>query len=74
MGAGAGFASLRQQRSGGAGAGRALNALASALRGLPLPVIGRIADDRLLLDLRCLEAADAAPFSAQLPALQAALA
>ncbi|HQC97499.1 MAG TPA: L-seryl-tRNA(Sec) selenium transferase [Aquabacterium sp.] len=57
-----------------AGAGRALDALASALRGLPLPVIGRIADDRLLLDLRCLEAADAAPFSAQLPALQAALA
>ena len=54
------------------GAGRALDALATALRGLPLPVIGRVADDRLLLDLRCLE--DPAPFAAQLPALQAALA
>jgi L-seryl-tRNA(Ser) seleniumtransferase len=53
------------------GAGRALDDLASALRALPLPVIGRIADDRLLLDLRCLE--DAAPFVAQLPQLQAAL-
>ncbi|MBS0402076.1 MAG: L-seryl-tRNA(Sec) selenium transferase, partial [Proteobacteria bacterium] len=54
------------------GAGRALAALAAALRALPLPVIGRIDDDRLLLDLRCLE--DPAPFAAQLPALRAALA
>ena len=53
------------------GAGRALDGLSTALRSLPLPVIGRIADDRLLLDLRCLE--DAAPFTAQLPALRAAL-
>ncbi|GCL63104.1 L-seryl-tRNA(Sec) selenium transferase [Rubrivivax pictus] len=53
-------------------AGRALDGLATALRGLPLPVIGRIHDDRLLLDLRCLD--DSAAFTAQLPALQAALA
>jgi L-seryl-tRNA(Ser) seleniumtransferase len=46
------------------GLGSALNALAEALRSLPLPVLGRIAEDRLLLDLRCLE--DAAPFVAQL--------
>ena len=36
-------------------AGRALDALAAALRGLPIPVIGRIADERAVLDLRCLE-------------------
>jgi L-seryl-tRNA(Ser) seleniumtransferase len=53
------------------GAGRALDELATALRGLALPVIGRIADDRLLLDLRCLE--DSAPFVNQLPALRQAL-
>ena len=53
------------------GAGRALDALGTALRALPLPVIGRISDDQLLLDLRCLE--DAAPFSRQLPALAEAL-
>ena len=50
------------------GAGRALDALAAALRALPRPVIGRIADDRLLLDLRCLE--DAAPLLAQLDELR----
>jgi len=38
------------------------------LRSLPLPVIGRITDDRLVLDMRCLE--DPAPFVAQLPALE----
>ena len=54
------------------GAGRALDALATALRQLPLPVIGRIADDRLLLDLRCLE--QEAAFVSQLPALQEQLA
>jgi L-seryl-tRNA(Ser) seleniumtransferase len=62
---------LVPERAGKRGAGRALEALAAALRGLPLPVIGRIADDRLLLDLRCLD--DAAPLLAQLPALRGAL-
>jgi L-seryl-tRNA(Ser) seleniumtransferase len=44
--------------------GRALDALAARLRALPVPVIGRIADGALLLDLRCLE--DEAAFAAQL--------
>jgi L-seryl-tRNA(Ser) seleniumtransferase len=35
--------------------GRALQQLASAFRRLPVPVIGRIADQTLLFDLRCLE-------------------
>lgn len=35
--------------------GAALKNLASRLRGLPTPVIGRVADDALVLDLRCLE-------------------
>ncbi|MEZ7828434.1 MAG: L-seryl-tRNA(Sec) selenium transferase, partial [Brachymonas denitrificans] len=54
------------------GAGRALDELATALRRLPLPVIGRIAEDRLLLDLRCLEDTD--QLLRQLPLLQEALA
>ncbi len=54
------------------GTGSALEALAAALRALPQPVIGRIAEDRLLLDLRCLE--HPAAFLAQLPALHDALA
>lgn len=54
------------------GTGRALDQLAQALRQLPLPVIGRIADDRLLLDLRCLE--DAADLLGQLPRLRERLA
>ena len=37
------------------GSGRALEALCTALRSLPMPVIGRIHEDRLLLDMRCLE-------------------
>ena len=53
------------------GSGRALDALAGALRGLATPVIGRIADDRLLLDLRCLE--QPAALQSQLPALRQAL-
>ena len=38
--------------------------LAKRLRDLPIPVIGRIADDAVILDLRCLE--DEAAFIAQL--------
>jgi L-seryl-tRNA(Ser) seleniumtransferase len=37
------------------GAGRALTALAASFRALPIPVIGRIGDDALVFDLRCLE-------------------
>jgi L-seryl-tRNA(Ser) seleniumtransferase len=53
------------------GLGTALDALATALRGLPRPVIGRTAEDALWLDLRTLE--DPAPLIDQLPALKSAL-
>lgn len=49
------------------GGGGALKRLAAALRELPRPVVGRIADGRLLLDLRCLE--DETGFVEQLGAL-----
>ncbi|MCB1956702.1 MAG: L-seryl-tRNA(Sec) selenium transferase [Rhodocyclaceae bacterium] len=49
--------------------GSALNRLEAALRGLPWPVIGHIADNALRLDLRCLRAEDEARFVAQLPTL-----
>ncbi len=51
------------------GAGRRLAALGAALRQLPVPVIGRIAEDRFWLDCRCLE--DEAAFGAQLRLLDA---
>ena len=47
--------------------GSALNRLAARFRALPLPVIGRIEDDGLVFDLRCLE--DEAQFLSQLDSL-----
>lgn len=58
--------------NGKRGAGTALEALADALRGLPVPMIGRIDDDRLLLDCRCID--DVRPVLAQLPHLKRVLA
>jgi len=52
------------------GGGGRLQRLAAALRRLPVPVIGRIAEGALLLDLRCLE--DEAAFAANLAPLDLA--
>ncbi len=54
------------------GAGRRLEALVSALRGLAVPVLGHVKDGALILDLRCLD--DEAQFLAQLAQLPARLA
>ncbi|MBV8397519.1 MAG: L-seryl-tRNA(Sec) selenium transferase, partial [Acetobacteraceae bacterium] len=51
-------------------AGAGLDQLSASLRRLPRPVIGRIAQDRLWLDLRCLEPTDEADFCAQLSVLR----
>jgi L-seryl-tRNA(Ser) seleniumtransferase len=48
--------------------GTTLQEIASAFRGLPIPVIGRIQDDEFILDLRCLE--DEGRFAAQLSQLR----
>lgn len=52
----------------GRGTGTRLNALAAALRALPVPVLGRIAGDAFILDLRTLQ--DEGAFVAQLAKLQ----
>jgi len=49
--------------------GRAIGALADTLRALPTPIVGRIAEGALVLDLRCLE--DEAEFLAALSVLEA---
>lgn len=51
----------------GKGEGAALESLSAAFRALPVPVIGRIEDGALVLDLRCLD--DEAGFARQLPLL-----
>ncbi|MDZ4254228.1 MAG: L-seryl-tRNA(Sec) selenium transferase [Sulfuritalea sp.] len=65
----AGFAVKPQARRSGV-----LNRIEAALRALPKPVIGRIEDGALLLDLRCLEAREESEFTAALAGLPAALA
>ena len=50
------------------GRGSRLRALAAAFRKLPTPVIGRVTEDRFLLDFRCLD--NSIEFKAQLKKLQ----
>jgi L-seryl-tRNA(Ser) seleniumtransferase len=54
------------------GAGRRLEALVAAFRGLAVPVVGHVRDGALVLDLRCLD--DEPTFLAQLADLRAHLA
>jgi L-seryl-tRNA(Ser) seleniumtransferase len=57
----AGFAIRPQGKKSGV-----LNRIEAALRGLPRPVIGRIEDGALLLDLRCLAVHEESEFAANL--------
>ena len=62
----AGFAIRPQGKKGGV-----LNRIEAALRALPMPVIGRIEDGALLLDLRCLDNGDEQNFRDVLAHFQA---
>ncbi|MDR5739192.1 MULTISPECIES: L-seryl-tRNA(Sec) selenium transferase [unclassified Caballeronia] len=57
---------LTVRLANGKRAGGHMNRIEKKLRALPRPVIGRIADGALWLDLRCLEETDEAAFIAQL--------
>jgi L-seryl-tRNA(Ser) seleniumtransferase len=61
-------AALRIQSANTKRGGRAVSALSTAFRRLPRPVIGRIEDQALLFDLRCLD--DEADFIANLATLK----
>ena len=65
----AGFAITPQSRRGGV-----LNRIERGLRALSKPVIGRIEDGALLLDLRCLQDREESEFAATLAGLPAVLA
>jgi L-seryl-tRNA(Ser) seleniumtransferase len=64
-------AGIAMQPVGRRAAGSRVAALATAFRRLPIPVVGYIRDNALILDLRCLD--DEAGFVAQLAQLTAQL-
>ncbi|WP_293775752.1 L-seryl-tRNA(Sec) selenium transferase [uncultured Oxalicibacterium sp.] len=63
---------IRPVLDGKRGIGSALDYLAAQFRALPMPIIGRIADDQLLLDCRCID--DVQEVQSQLDVLRQQLA
>lgn len=59
---------IKLHNNGKSGSGTQLNKLVESFRALPTPVIGRIQDDTLIFDLRCLN--DETAFIAQLEKLE----